>query len=318
MFFVQVRASTDPMTRCSKGPPKLRAMRRADLNKPSNAPQYCWRDNMTTENSTPDYDAIKARQNATWASGDYSKIGVTLQIVGEELAESMDLRPDSTVLDVAAGNGNATLAFARRWARVTSTDYVEALLMRGRRRAEADGLDVAYQVADVENLPFADQSFDAVVSTFGVMFAPNQAKTVSEMLRVCRPGGKIGLANWTPASFIGQVFKTIGRHVAPPAGVSSPALWGSREWIGDAMGAKAASIAFNSKHFVMRYRSPEHFVGFFREFYGPVHKAFAALEGERQEALKADLLATIAQFDTATDGTMRVPSEYAEIVVTTR
>jgi ubiquinone/menaquinone biosynthesis C-methylase UbiE len=265
--------------------------------------------------AAPDYEAIKSKQNATWGSGDYAKIGVTLQIVGESLAETMDLAPDSRVLDVAAGNGNATLAFARRWAQVTSTDYVESLLMGGRRRAEAEGLDIAFQVADVEKLPFADGSFDAVVSTFGVMFAPNQKQSAAEMLRVTRSGGKVGMANWTPASFIGTVFKTLGRHVAPPAGVQSPALWGSEEWIRDTMGS-AGSIAFKTKDFVMRYRSPEHFVDFFSTYYGPVHKAFFALEGERRDALKTDLLETIRNFNTATDGSMRVPSQYAEIVVT--
>jgi SAM-dependent methyltransferase len=265
----------------------------------------------------PDYEAIKSKQNATWASGDYAKIGVTLQIVGETLAEAMDLAPDSTVLDVAAGNGNATLAFARRWMRVTSTDYVETLLARGKQRADAEALDVAFQRADVEKLPFADESFDAVVSTFGVMFAPNQRQAASEMMRVCRRGGKVGMANWTPAGFIGQLFKTLGRHVPPPAGVQSPAQWGSRDWIVDAMGRGSAAISFNTKDFIFRYRTPEHFISFFGEFYGPVHKAFLSLDTQRQAALKADLLAVIAQFNTAMDGSMRVPSEYAEIIVTT-
>jgi SAM-dependent methyltransferase len=177
----------------------------------------------------PDYAAIKAKQNAAWASGDYARIGTTLQIVGENLAEAMDLRPGSSVLDVAAGNGNATLAFARRWCDVTSTDYVDALLSRGRARAEAEGQNLTFRIADAEQLPFDDASFDAVVSTFGVMFTPNQAKAASELLRVCRPGGTIGMANWTPEGFIGQVFKTLGKFIAPAAGVSSPALWGTRK-----------------------------------------------------------------------------------------
>jgi SAM-dependent methyltransferase len=267
---------------------------------------------------TPDYAAIKTKQNGAWAAGDYARIGTTLQIVGEQLAETMDLAPDSAVLDVAAGNGNATLAFARRWCRVTSTDYVDALLASGRRRAEAEAADVTYQLADAEDLPFADGAFDGVVSTFGVMFTPDQRRAAGELVRVCRKGGKLGLANWTPRGFIGQLFGTLGRHVAPPAGVDSPARWGDPEWIQDAFGRDASSIAVTPREFVFRYRSPRHFVEFFRTFYGPVQKAFLALDTEGQARLEADLLATVARFDTATDGSMRVPGEYAEIVVTRR
>ena len=265
--------------------------------------------------SAPDYAAIKTKQNAAWASGDYARIGTTLQIVGENLAETMNLRPGSRVLDVAAGNGNATLAFARRWCEVTSTDYVDALLARGRARAEAEGQTVTFQTADAEQLPFKDGSFDAAVSTFGVMFTPNQAKAASELLRVCRAGGKIGLANWTPEGFIGQVFKTLGRHIAPPAGVSSPALWGTKQWIEQSFGSQAEKILIESRAFVFRYRSPEHFMDVFRSYYGPVHKAFLALDPDKQAALAADLGATIAAFNTATDGTMHVPSAYLEIVI---
>ena len=271
---------------------------------------------MPTIAPAPDYVAIKAKQNAAWSSGDYAKVGTTLQIVGECLAEAMDLAPDSSVLDVAAGNGNATLAFARRWCDVTSTDYVEALLARGRARAEAEALAVRYQVADAEQLPFAAGTFDAVVSTFGVMFAPNQRQAAREMLRVCRSGGKIGMANWTTDGFIGNLFKTLGKHVAPPAGLSSPAQWGARSWVQDVFSADANAIAFNERAFIFRYRSPAHFIEFFRTYYGPVHKAFLALEPAAQAALAADLDATIARFNTATDGSMRVPSDYAEIIIT--
>jgi len=264
---------------------------------------------------TPDYNAIKAKQNAAWASGDYARIGTTLQIVGDTLAEAMNLRPGSTVLDIAAGNGNATLAFARRFMEVTSTDYVDALLARGRARAEAEGQEVRFQVADAEQLPFADASFDAVVSTFGVMFTPNQARAGAEMLRVCRPGGRIGMANWTPEGFIGQVFKTLGRHIAPPAGVSSPALWGTKPFIEQHFGALAKHIAVESKSFAFRYRSPDHFLEVFRSYYGPVHKAFLALDAAGQAALAKDLLATIDTFNVATDGSMNVPSAYLEIVI---
>lgn len=264
----------------------------------------------------PDYAAIKSRQNATWASGDYARIGTTLQMVGERLAEAMDLCPGAKVLDVAAGNGNATLAFARRWCDVTSTDYVGSLLSRGRARAEAEGLPVTFEVADAEQLPFPERAFDAVVSTFGVMFAPNQPTAAAELLRVCRHGGMIGMANWTPEGFIGQIFKTLGRHVEPPAGVKSPALWGSRSWVEAQFGSAASAMSMEDRTFIFRYRSPAHFVEEFRTYYGPIHKAFLALDANGQTALTADLLSTIAQFDTARDGSMRVPSAYAEIIIT--
>ena len=263
----------------------------------------------------PDYPAIKTKQNAAWASGDYSRVGVTLQMVGESLAETLDLRPGASVLDVAAGNGNATLAFARRGCLVTSTDYVDTLLARGRARAEAEGLDVRYEIADAEALPYNDSTFDGVVSTFGVMFAPNQDKAAGELLRVCRPHGTIGLANWTPAGFIGQVFQTLGKHVAPPAGVYSPARWGNESWITQTFGPHARSIAVELRTFVFRYASPEQFVDVFRTYYGPIHKAFLALDATGQAALGADLIEAVARFNTATDGSMRVPSEYAEVVI---
>ena len=227
----------------------------------------------------------------------------------------MDLSPGSKVLDVAAGNGNATLAFARRWCDVTSTDYVESLLSKGRARAEAESLEVKFQAADAELLPFPSGSFDAVVSTFGVMFAPNQTKAARELIRVCRAGGRIGMANWTPDGFIGQMFKAISRHRAPPAGVNSPALWGSRTWIDETFAATARAITVNDRDFVFRYRSPEHFVGYFRTYYGPVHKAFLALDATGQRSLEADLMATVTRFNTALDGSMRVPSAYAEVIV---
>lgn len=271
---------------------------------------------ITPITAAPDYAAIKAKQNAAWASGDYARIGVTLQITGEELAETVDLRPGAKVLDVAAGNGNATLAFARRFLDVTSTDYVLSLLESGKMRAEAEGLPVNYQVADAEALPFDNDSYEAVISTFGVMFAPNQLQSAAEMMRVAKPGGKIAMANWTPESFIGALFKTLGKHVPPPAGVMSPAMWGNEQWINDTFGDAANEIAFVRKMFNFRYPSPQAFVDFFKTFYGPVHKAFIAVGEAGEAALEADILATIADFNIATDGTMMVPSEYAEIVIT--
>jgi ubiquinone/menaquinone biosynthesis C-methylase UbiE len=266
----------------------------------------------------PDLAALKTKQQAAWSSGDYAVIGTTLQIVGEELCEALDLRSGQKVLDVAAGNGNVTLAAARRWCDVVSTDYVPSLLERGWLRAKADGLSVTFKEADAEALPFADLSFDAVVSTFGVMFTPNQDKAVAELLRVCKSGGKIGLANWTPDGFIGQLFKTLGKYLPPPVGVKSPALWGTRARLTEMFGSAATSIAAEPRNFVFRYLSPEHFLDLFKAYYGPVLKAFAALDVAKQKGLRDDVLALIRRLNKADDGTMVVPSEYLEVVITKR
>lgn len=271
----------------------------------------------TAVQPTPDLAALKSRQQGAWASGDYAVVGTTLQIVGETLCEAMDLRSGMKVLDVAAGNGNATLAAARRWCDVTSTDYVPSLLERGRARAEADGLKVTFQPADAEALPFDDASFDAVVSTFGVMFTPDQDKAASELLRVCKSGGKIGMANWTPESFIGQVFKTIGSHIPPLAGVKSPALWGTQARL-DQMFASGGSIAITPQIFTFRYKSAAHWMETFRTWYGPVHKAFASLSEPQQTALQTDFLALADRFNRAKDGTLVIPGDYLEVVITKR
>ena len=265
-----------------------------------------------------DLAKVKARQQETWSSGDYATVGTTLQIVGENLCESLDVRAGQKVLDVAAGNGNVSLAAARRWCAVTSTDYVSALLDRGRERAKADGLSIEFREADAEALPFANSTFDAVVSTFGVMFTPDQERAAEEMLRVCRSDGKIGLANWTPDGFIGQLFKTIGKHTPPPAGLRSPALWGTRERIDALFGAEVTAIAVSPRDFVFRYRWAEHWLEVFRTTYGPVLKTFAALDPAAQSALAADLVDIVGRFNRSGDGTMVVPSEYLEIVITRR
>jgi ubiquinone/menaquinone biosynthesis C-methylase UbiE len=262
-----------------------------------------------------DLTAVKGRQQIAWSSGDYAVVGTTLQIVGEMLCEAVDLRSTQRVLDVAAGNGNATLAAARRFADVVSTDYVGALLERGKERAQAERLAVTFQEADAEALPFGDNTFDVVLSTFGVMFTPNQAKAAAEMLRVCRRGGKIGLANWTPESFVGQLFKTIGKYVPPAAGVQSPALWGTTARLDTLFGSQA-TVTATSRHFAFRYRSPQHMVDTFRDFYGPVLKAFAAIDTPAREALATDLLQLVERFNTAKDGSSVVPSEYLEVVIT--
>jgi ubiquinone/menaquinone biosynthesis C-methylase UbiE len=264
-----------------------------------------------------DFAAIKARQQVAWSAGDYAIIGTTLQIVGETLCEAVDLRSNQRVLDVAAGNGNATLAAARRFAEVVSTDYVGALLDRGRERARAERLPVTFQKADAEALPFADATFDVVLSTFGVMFTPRQEQAAGELVRVCRPGGRIGLANWTPQSFIGELFKTIGKYVPPAPGVKAPALWGSEAHLASLFGSKA-TIAAERKTFVFRYKSPAHWVEMFRGYYGPVLKAFAAIDPPARDALEADLYALIGRFNTAEDGTVVVPGEYLQAVITKR
>jgi ubiquinone/menaquinone biosynthesis C-methylase UbiE len=268
--------------------------------------------------SPVDLGALKTRQQGAWSSGDYAVVGTTLQIVGEELCEALDLHAGQKVLDVAAGNGNATLAAARRWCEVVSTDYGPSLLERGRLRAAAEGLSIEFKEADAEALPFADARFDAVVSNFGVMFTPDQDKAAAELLRVCRSGGKIGLANWTPEGFIGQLFKTLGKYLPPPAGAKSPALWGTRARIAEMFGPSAQVINAVPRNFVFRYRSPEHFLEIFRNYYGPTLKAFAALDAANQQGLSGDLLALIGRMNRAEDGTMIVSSEYLEIVITRR
>ena len=262
----------------------------------------------------PDLKAIKTRQQATWSSGDYAMIGTTISITGELLCEAVDVRPGQRVLDVAAGNGNASLAAARRWAEVTSTDYVPALLERGRARAEADRLNITFKEADAEQLPFANGAFDVVLSVFGVMFTANQEQAASELLRVCRSGGKIGLVNWTPDGFIGNVFRTIGKHVPPPAGVQSPALWGTEARLHELFGGGISNLSITKRMFVFRYRSAAHWLEVFRTYYGPMLKAFAALDPAGQAALAADLTALLERFNQGGSATLSIPSEYLEVV----
>jgi len=270
---------------------------------------------ISTSSPAVDFAAVKGKQQIAWSTGDYAVIGTTLQIVGESMCEALDLRAGERVLDVAAGNGNATLAAARRWCEVVSTDYVPALLERGRARASAEGLPVQFEHADAENLPYTDHSFDVVLSTFGVMFTPDQDKAAAEMARACKPGGRIGLANWTPGSFIGELFKLMGKYVTPAAGVKSPALWGTEARLRELFGERLDSISIERRDFVFRYHSAAHWLEVFRTFYGPMHKAFAALDADKQEALAADLIALAERFNRATDGTLVVPSEYLEVVI---
>ena len=265
--------------------------------------------------TTLDYTAVKAKQQSAWASGDYAVIGTTLQIVGEQLAEACEIRWDEEILDVAAGNGNATLAAARRGGSVTSTDYVSDLLDRGAERAAAEGLSVRFALADAEALPFDDGVFDVVLSTFGVMFAPNHCAAAAELARVCRPGGRIGLANWTPTSLVGQIFGVLARYVPPPSGLQSPAVWGDVDHLEELFSGRAESIEVTRREFCFRYRSAAHFVDVFRSWYGPVHKAFATLPEADAASLERDLIDLLDRNNTA-DGALVIPSEYLEVVVT--
>ena len=267
--------------------------------------------------STPAIDlaAVKTRQQAAWSTGNYAVVGTTLQIVGENLCEALDLRSGQRVVDVAAGNGNATLAAARRFCEVTSTDYVASLLESGQLRALAEGHTIRFQEADAENLPFPDASFDAVMSTFGVMFTPDHEKAASELARVCKPGGRIGLANWTPESFIGRLFKTIGKYIPPAPGVKSPGLWGTKARLEELFDRTAKEIRAESRQFTFRYRSPEHWIEVFRAYYGPMNKTYGALDTGKQAAFTRDVLALMERDNRSGDGTLVLPSEYLEVVI---
>ncbi len=268
----------------------------------------------TTLTTQPDLEAVKAKQQATWSSGDYAVIGTTLQIVGESLCEALEVTAGSQVLDVAAGNGNVTLAAARRGCHVTATDYVEALLAGAQRRADADGLEITTQVADAENLPFEDETYDTVVSTFGVMFVPNPERAAAEMVRVTKPGGKIGLANWTPTGFIGRMFKVVGAHVPPPTGVPSPLAWGTEQRLVELFG-EHADVQATARDFVFRYPSAEAFFDTFVTYYGPTFKAWGALDEAGRESFRGQMLALLEQCNRETGGALAVPSEYLEVVV---
>lgn len=264
---------------------------------------------------TVDLQAVKARQRQVWASGDFSLIGTTLQIVGEQLCEAADLDAGSRVLDVACGNGNAALGAAHRGCKVVGLDYVPSLLVNARERAVAERLPIELVEGDAEDMPFPAGSFDAVLSTFGVMFAPDQARAARELLRVVRSGGKIALANWTPEGFVGRLLATVTKFVPPPAGVASPVYWGNEARLRELFPA-VSSISVERRTFVFRYESPAHFIDVFRRYYGPTHRAFAALDEERQAALTGELHALIEQFCGPTSGrSAKIPAEYLEVVI---
>lgn len=276
---------------------------------------------MTSTLNTPTTDlaAVKQRQQQTWASGDYSAIAARIVLVAEQLCDTADLRAGWHVLDVATGSGNAAIAAARHGCDVVGIDYVPSLLERGRARAEAEGLPVALLEGDAEALPFADRTFDAVVSVFGSMFAPDHARTAAEMLRVTRSGGTIALASWTPEGFIGQLFRTVAAHVPPPAGVQSPLLWGTEAHLRELFGEGITSLEVTERTFTFRFRSPEDFVDFFRTRYGPTLKAFAALaDDEARATLERDLVELVRRFDRLDGDAVAIPSGYTEAIALTR
>jgi SAM-dependent methyltransferase len=271
-----------------------------------------------TQHQPMDFDAIKVRQQKTWASGDYARVATTLTLMSERLCEAVDLEPGERVLDVATGSGNTALAAARRWCDVVAVDYVPSLLEHGRQRAAVDRLDVTFMEGDAENLQFPDASFDVVLSTVGAMFAPNQERTASELLRVCRPGGRIGMANWTAAGFAGDLFRTTGKRLPPPPGLRPPTDWGEEARLEELFGSGASSIEVKRRDHMLRYPSPGYFVDYFRTNFGPTKTAFEALDEAGRAEYERDLLDVVARFNRSTSGAMVVPGEYLEVVVSRR
>ncbi|MGI8486402.1 MAG: class I SAM-dependent methyltransferase [Thermomicrobiales bacterium] len=266
--------------------------------------------------SSVDFVAIKQRQQQTWASGDFAVVATPVVIVSELLCEAVDLRAGSVVLDVACGSGPTTIAAARRFCDATGIDYVPALLERGRQRAVAEGVPIDFREGDAETLPFPDASFDVVLSTFGVMFAPDQARAAGELLRVCRPGGTIGLANWTPEGAVGEIFAITAQHMPPPPGLMPPSRWGTEDGLHTLLGEGVSELHVERRQFVSRYRSPEHWLEVLRHYFGPVLRAFATLDAAGQEAYAADLLGMLNRHNRADDGTLVLPAEYLEVVAT--
>ncbi len=273
---------------------------------------------MTTQTPAPDLKAIKGKQQQTWASGDFAAVATTLPVVSELLCEAVDLRAGQRVLDVATGHGNAALAAARRFGEVTGVDYVPALLERGRERAAAERLEVAFRDGDAEELPFADASFDVVLSTVGVMFAPDQKKAAGELIRVCRSGGRIGLASWTPDSFATEMPRVFARYVPPPPGLESPSRWGAKEYVRKLLGDGIEKLQTTRRTFVFRYRSVRHYLEMLQTHLGPARQAFESLSPAERERLEGDLADLVKRMNRSGDGTMVVPSDYLEVVAVRR
>lgn len=272
----------------------------------------------TASSSGPDLAAVTRRQQKIWSQGDFAAIGSLHQIVSELLCEAVDLHAGQQVLDVACGSGNTAIAATRRFCEVTGLDFVPTLLDRARARADAEGLPVTFEEGDASRLPFADATFDAVLSTFGCMFAPDQARTAAEMARVCRPGGKIGMASWTPDSLPGTVFRIVAGYIPPAPGLQPPTRWGTEAGLRDVFGDTISELRIERRDFIMRYRSANHWLDYFRENFGPLVSAFAALDADGQQRLADELLASVAAINTATDGTLVAPAEYLEVVIMRR
>ena len=272
----------------------------------------------TVEPTTPDFGAIKQRQQQTWASGDFHAVAARIMLVAEHLCDTADLHAGWRVLDVATGSGNAAIAAARLGCTVVGVDYVPALLERGRERAAAEGLEVELLEGDAEELPFPNDSFDAVTSVFGSMFAPDHARAAAELLRVCRPGGTVALASWTPEGFIGELFRTQAAHVTPPAGVPSPMLWGNEAHLRELFGEGIAGLEVAERTFTWRFASAREFVSFFRAWYGPTLKAFAALDDAGRDSLESDLIALVERYDRLCGGAIAIPATYTEAVARKR
>lgn len=272
---------------------------------------------MTTTTPAPDFSAIKSRQQATWAAGDFSRVASRIVFSAEQLAESADLQAGWKVLDVATGSGNAAIAAARRGCEVTGLDYVPALLERGRTRAAAEQFDIKFVEGDAENLPFPDASFDAVLSIYGCMFAPDHKKTARELTRVCKPKGRIAIACWTPTGFAGEMFRIVGAYMPPNPALTPPAKWGDEAYLLSLFGDTVKSINTTVRQAIFRFRSADDYIGFFRTYFGPTIKAFEAIPPDRQGALARDLTAAIHQFDRNKGaGSVAIVSDYLEAIIT--
>lgn len=273
---------------------------------------------MATPNASIDLAGIKQRQQQTWSTGDFSAVAARINIVSELLCEAVDLHAGERVLDVATGSGNTAIAAARRFCSVVGIDFVPALLERGRERAKAERLDVEFREGDAENLAFPDGSFDVVLSTFGMMFAPDQERTAAELVRVCRSGGRIGLANWTPEGFTGEMFRTNARFVPPPVGLRSPLLWGTEQRLRELFGDAVTSFTVTRRYCNLRYHSPEHWIEFFRTNFGPTQKTYDALDPARQADFARELRDVLVRCNRSRDETLAIPGEYLEVVAERR
>ena len=269
---------------------------------------------MTDPADTPDLAVVKQVQQHIWSEGDFAVIATILQGVSENLAEAADLLPDEQVLDVACGSGNTAIAAARRFTVVTGVDYVPSLLERGRERAAAEGVKIDFREGDAEALPFEDASFDVVLSSFGTMFAPDQRQAAAELLRTCRPGGRIAMTNWTPDGFVGQMFKVVGSHAPPPVKLDPPPLWGTEARVRELFGDGIASLQANERECTLRFRSTQHYLDYYRTYFGPMKMAYARVGAEGEQALTDDLTALVARLNRAGDRAVVVPSAYLEVV----